>query len=277
MAKERTPDREDKAGTEYWEANWAGGGSGTPRPFDPGDTSLDNHVNRRFAAFFDAVFAAYRPRSVLEIGCANSIWPIYFHRSHGAEVAGLDYSAAGCERSRKMLRKHGVPGTIHLADLFEPPQEMRGRFDMAVSFGVVEHFRDTRGCLEACLRYVKPGGLLFTSTPNMSGLLGIVQKWVDRSVYETHTPLSRADLRDAHRRLPADLICCRNFLSINLSAVNSGRFARNRFNPALRRLLSGVSKAIWLLENRGVPLARETNFLSPYLLALARKKRQAEL
>lgn len=55
---------------------------------------------------------------------------------------------------------------------FSPPASMLGKFDVVVTFGVVEHFIDTRACLDAMSQFLKPGGLLVTSIPNLAGWIG---------------------------------------------------------------------------------------------------------
>ena len=74
--------------------------------------------------------------------------------------------------------------------MFDPPDDMKGQYDLVMSFGVVEHFKDTTACLKACAAFVKPGGQMFTMIPNMTGLVGSLQKIIDRNVYDIHVPLS---------------------------------------------------------------------------------------
>jgi hypothetical protein len=68
----------DKAGTPYWDDNWSK--VEFPKAFDENDQSLDNYVNLQLHAFFKKLFKDKKKFSVLEIGCANSIWPIYFYQ-----------------------------------------------------------------------------------------------------------------------------------------------------------------------------------------------------
>jgi len=266
MSEGITMNSADKAGKNYWDDNWSTGE--LPKPFDPNDQTLNNYVNLQLHKFFKELLNSRSGFDVLEVGCANSIWPIYFHRYFKANTYGLDYSEVGCERSRALLQHHGIPCDIRCGDLFSPPEDLTARFDLVVSFGVVEHFEHTAGCLKALSAFVKSGGLLVTIIPNMVGIVGRLQQLLDRSVYEVHIPLSREDLAQAHIEANLNLKSCAYFLPMNLSAVNSGAFATHPLNPLFRRLLSAISKCVWGIERYGlrVPPNRIT---SPYILAVA--------
>ena len=109
----------DKAGTSYWDKNWAQ--TDFPKAFDHTDKSLDNYVNLELHKYFQKLLGNKKNIRVLEIGCANSIWPVYFHQYFKAKVFGLDYSEVGCEKSRALLEHYKIPGEIYCADLFSPP------------------------------------------------------------------------------------------------------------------------------------------------------------
>lgn len=257
----------DKAGTNYWDGTWLK--SDFPIPFNHKDQSLDNYVNFELHKYFQKILKGKKNFSVLEIGCANSIWPLYFYHYFGAQVYGLDYSEVGCKKSRALLKHYKVPGEIYCADLFSPPSELLEKFDLVVSFGVVEHFENTAQCLKSCAAFVKPGGALFTLIPNMPGAIGWLQKYVDRAVYDVHVPLTKNDLIFGHHDAGLELEECDYFMSINLSVVNSGIFSSHHLNRSLRHMLSITSKVCWMLEKYGIKIPK-SRFFSPYLIAVAK-------
>ncbi len=257
----------DKAGSAYWNDNWIH--TEFPKPFDAQDQRLDNYVNLQLHKYFQNLLGGRKDFSVLEIGCANSIWPIYFHQYFNANVAGLDYSEVGCEKSRTLLEHYKVPSQMYCADLFSPASELLGKFDVVVSFGVVEHFEDTANCLKACAAFVKPGGILFTLVPNIAGIIGFMQKYVDRAVYDVHVPLTKKMLINAHEKSGLSLEQCDYFMSVNLSVVNSGSFSSHPLNSYLRHVLSGFSKICWFLEKKGIHLPKNKIF-SPYIISITK-------
>ncbi len=255
----------DKAGTSYWDENWSK--VKFPKPFNHTDLSLDNYVNLELHKYFQKVLGNKKGFSVLEIGCANSTWPIYFHQYFDAKVYGLDYSEIGCEKSRSLLEHYKIPGEVYCADLFSPPPELLGKFDLVVSFGVVEHFENTADCLKSCAALVKPGGLLLTLIPNMPSMIGLIQKFVDREIYDIHMPITKKKFINAHKEAGLPLKECDYFLSISLSVVNYGSFSKNPLNKYLRHALSASSKIFWILERYGLKIPKN-QITSPYLIAL---------
>ena len=256
----------DKAGAEYWDNNWSD--AEKPILFSEENQSLDNYVNLQLHQYFKALFADKKRFSILEIGGANSIWPIYFNQFFKAQADGLDYSEVGCERSIQLLKHHNIPGNIFCADLFDPPKEIHHKYDYVVSFGVVEHFEDTANCLQCCARLLKPGGTLITLIPNIPSIIGLIQKYIDREVYDIHVPLTKKKLSGAHQKTSLELERCEYFMSINLSVVNSGSFSSHKYNKYLRHMLSVPSKVCWILERCGIRIPKN-RFTSPYIIAVA--------
>lgn len=257
----------DKAGHEYWDKTWSE--TDIPSTFDPYDTSLDNTFYAMVHEYFERLVGGRRGLRVLEIGCAHSVWPHYFTKYHGAQVDGLDYSETGCLKTRKMWDAQGLTGKIVCADMFKPPQDMVRGYDLVMSFGVVEHFKDTASCLGACASFVKADGQLFTMIPNMSGLVGFLQKYVDRDVYDIHVPLSLKALSEAHQVAGLKIEEARYFMGLNLSVVNSGRHAGKPIDRILRRALSAPGKLSWAVERSGIHLPAN-RLTSPYIFSLAR-------
>jgi len=256
----------DKAGTSYWDDNWSQ--IEFPKPFVHTDNSLDNYINLQFHQYIQKVLGDKKGCSVLEIGCANSIWPLYFYQYFDAKIYGLDYSEVGCDRSRAILEYYKIPGEIYCANLFSPPTDLLQKFDLVVSFGVVEHFENTADCLKSCAAFVKPGGYLLTFIPNMPGIVGWIQKYVDRAVYDVHMPLTQKKLIEAHEQSHLILKECEYFMSINLSTVNSGAFSKHPYNKYLRHALSVPSKIFWIFERLGLRIPKN-RFTSPYIVSLA--------
>jgi 2-polyprenyl-3-methyl-5-hydroxy-6-metoxy-1,4-benzoquinol methylase len=255
----------DKAGTAYWDQLWA---RQKPNPIvNPAKRGVSNTVNRRFHEYFRRAFHGTNTTGLrlLEVGCGNSGWLPYFAKSFQFKVSGIDYSEVGCEMERRILAAHTVDGEIIKADMFAPPSELPGSFDVVVSFGVVEHFEDTAKAVSACAQFAKPGGLVITNIPNMTGLVGVAQKLLNRRVFDAHVPVDAKRLSDAHQRSGCEVIECDYFMGTNFSVCNvSGT------NSALKRhayvTLGRLSKAVWLLGD--IPPSK---VLSGHINCAARK------
>lgn len=204
----------------YWDRTWID--SEIPPPVDLSDKSLRNHATLAMHRHFEEVLAPLRGRQarMIELGCAQSKWLPYFARHWGFQVAGLDTSDLGCQRAREMLAAAGVRGEIERGDMFDPPREMRERFDVVLSLGLVEHFTDTASAVTACAAFARPGGTVLTIIPNVNGIPGLLQRTLDRDVYDVHVPLDASLLADAHIKAGLSVSRCEYLLSANFAVVN---------------------------------------------------------
>jgi len=264
----------DKAGKQYWDATWQDGV--LPAPVDPRKPGLSRHRDRSFHGYFQNVFQGVETRGLrfLEIGCAQSVWLPYFAREYGFEVSGLDYSEIGCEQEKQILAAEGIDGDVVCADFFSPPEEMLGAFDVVVSFGVAEHFEDTAACLEAFSKFLRPGGMLITSIPNLTGLIGSIQKKVNRPVFDIHVLLNAQTLAAAHRRAGLQVIRCNYFMNTNFGVLNLNGLPTGSAlwlaKKILLALLVRYSMAVWFLEEKTRPF-RATRLIAPAIICVARK------
>jgi len=254
----------------YWEQIWHA--AELPRLFDPSDKSMRNRGNVAFHELFSDVVKRL-PRaggSLVEIGCAQSKWLPYFNKMHGLSVTGVDYSPFGCARARHLMQVAGCDGEVVEADMFNPPAALKGRFDAVLSMGLVEHFPRTSDAVAACAVFVRSGGLVVTTIPNLSGLLGFVQRTLDRSVYDKHVPLTREALRQAHEDCGLTVLRSEYMTPANFAIVNHPRIESRVANRIARSALLTATGALWGLDRFVVRVPR-SRFLSSYAVCVARK------
>lgn len=185
----------DKAGEEYWSNYWKS--VSIPDLLQPKNKSYRHFQTRLYDRFFKEGLKNEKTenKSILEIGCANSVWLPYFHLEFKMKLFGLDYSEVGCEMERRLLQKHDIPATIICSDFNNPPEEIIGKMDYVVSMGVVEHFTNTEEVIRSFSKFLKPGGILITTIPNVAGVGGFLQKTLNKQVYDIHVPLTLSDLK----------------------------------------------------------------------------------
>jgi SAM-dependent methyltransferase len=210
-----------------------------------------------------------RGKALLEVGCAQSAWLPYFAAEYDFHVSGLDYSEIGCATARRILKQHGVDGRILCADLFSPPGEMLGQFDAVVSLGVVEHFRDTAHCLGALRALLKPGGLLITMVPNLNGINGVIQRGINRPIYDIHVPLDAPALTAASRTAGlevrwTDYCVFLNFCMLSFENLRS----RPRLYNFIERWRWRCSKLFWIFETHSA-FFLPNRWTSPYIFSVA--------
>lgn len=241
----------DKAGEQYWTQVWKQ--VELPPPINVNDFSLSNHLNIAFHETFEKLLSGFdlSNKKMLEVGCGNSVWLPYFAKQYGLLPYGLDYSEHGCKQAEAILNRENLEGKIYHSDLFSPPSELKEQFDMVVSLGVVEHFSDTEAAIEALKFFLKPGGILLTSIPNHAGLLGWLQKTINRPVYDIHVILDKEMLVKAIesaglKNLKSTYLPGCSFY-VNMDIIDK-KPAFYSFKKTLSKISGLKTKVFWALE-----------------------------
>lgn len=163
------------------------------------------------------------------------------HAAERFDAVGIDPNPGAVAWGREHIGGHVEVGSIQ--------QEVAGfvgRFDVLTMFDVIEHLDDPAAALQQCRRYLRSGGMLFITTPDIGSvsarLLGRAWYYVD---LEQHVSMfSGATLSALLRSHDFDIINRRTF----------GR--RYRFSYIERRLkdLSHQSGLLRVLHALAVPL-----------------------
>lgn len=252
----------DKAGESYWSSFWKSAEQLPPAAITDGKLSGSYVVHE-----LDRLFSMHLPEkksaqglTLLEVGCGNSIWLSYFHQRFGYQVYGIDYSEYGCEQTRKILQRDGCPGTIYHGDMFQPPSELKEKFDVVCSFGVVEHFQDTESALKACSYFLKPGGILITTVPNLLGPTGFLQRILYKPVYDIHVVMDKSRLVKALEScglsVSASTYFCSLSFGVTLEPVHDVPVRAWKAKKFLLKFFQAAGKLINLIDNRMVRLPK---------------------
>jgi 2-polyprenyl-3-methyl-5-hydroxy-6-metoxy-1,4-benzoquinol methylase len=242
----------DKAGEAYWTKVWKE--TVLPEPIDIRQGGINHHVYRSLHSFFTELFAGAdtRTQSILEIGCGNSVFLSYFHQEFGLAVSGVDYSEFGIVQTQRVFDRDGIQGSLYLADAFAPPSELLGRYDYVISLGVAEHFEDTAMALQAFAQFVRPGGVLITSVPNLVGVTGYLQTRMNKPVMDIHVPMDKEYLDTAVAKAGLKTILSKYFVSISFAVTLEGLHGERIPHFGIKRLLLKTlrysSKIVWLME-----------------------------
>jgi SAM-dependent methyltransferase len=259
----------DRAGTEFWDEWWRR--SSLPEPIDPRRGGLKNYPYRSFHRFFErALGESARGETLIEIGCAQSVFLPYFANYFAFRVLGLDRSEIGCERARRILEREKVAGDIYCGDLFEPPAELVGACDVAVAFGVLEHFDDTAGTVRAVARFLKPRGRVISWVPNLTGALGRYQRLLDPALYKVHRPLDRESFAQAHVDAGLEVELAEYLMPVGLEVFNVESWKSGHARKALTRAHGLASRLAWFVDEHWF-LLPPNRWTSPYVACVAQK------
>ena len=240
------------------------------------DPRLPDLLKRRdhaFAALFDRLLPRTGRPAVLELGCGASQWLPYLALYKRCDVTGLDYEATAASLTVANLRGAGADGTILCRDAFDTTvnADLAGRFDLVYSTGLVEHFEDVVPRLRAIKTYVRPGGFVLTTVPNLQGVNWLLQRFGDVRILETHIVYDVATLRRCHEEAGFTTVeaAYTGFYDGYVSATApSTPAARRRIHGGLCRV-SNLAAHAWLTLTRG-RLAPELGWLAPAVYYVGR-------
>jgi SAM-dependent methyltransferase len=137
---------------------------------------------------------------IVEAGCGYGKFSLVMGLA-GARVTLMDFNPSAVEAAREAHHSLGLSSTAIQGDILDPPAELQGKFDVACSFGTLEHFSGEHRlkALQANARLVRPGGVLFFVVPNRHGVfyrlaIGLRQRLglLPEDFYEE--PFSRKEL-----------------------------------------------------------------------------------
>ena len=204
-------------------------------------------------------------KTAIELGGFPGYYATYLKKYQHLDTTLFDYYIDE-DIINRLLEKNGLkPGDIHIieSDLFT--YQTQQLYDMVLSFGLIEHFSDTKDIITRHLQFLKPGGVLFITLPNFKGVNGWVQRKFDRSNYDKHY-IESMDL-------PLLAQTCRELGLTEVESFYHGKFSVWLENRAEQNgLVKGLVKTIWLagkIVTKILPI--ETKVFSPYIVLKAIK------
>jgi len=168
---------------------------------------------------FKALFSRQSGLKLLEVGCGDSVWLPYFNLEFGYQVEGIDYSEVGCDLARQNLNKAGVQGNVFCQDIFHLGSEFDQRYDILISFGVIEHFEQPVQLIGILSRLLKPGGRMFTYIPNLKSVAAIIMRFIDRNFYDSHFVIQMSELQNYHSQNGMIVECSMYFQFLDFSIL----------------------------------------------------------
>jgi SAM-dependent methyltransferase len=204
-------------------------------------------------------------KTAIELGGFPGYYATYLKKYQHLDTTLFDYYIDE-DIINRLLEKNGLkPGDIHIieSDLFT--YQTQQLYDMVLSFGLIEHFSNTKDIISRHLQFLKPGGVLFITLPNFKGVNGWIQRKFDRSNYDKHY------IESMNLQLLAQT--CRELGLTEVESFYHGKFSVWLENRAEQNgLVKGLVKTIWLagkMVTKILPI--ETKVFSPYIVLKAIK------
>ena len=141
-------------------------------------------------------------------------------------------------------------------------KEKIDKYDILTSFGVFEHFENIENSIAHTKHYLKDNGIILTVIPNMNGIVGLLQKLLNKPVYDIHIPYTREEIKNAHEKAGYHTLFCDYYGLYQAGVIN---LTGNRFENLLRKLLAIPGKPIYYLYKLAkIPF--DSRYISPYII-----------
>lgn len=204
-------------------------------------------------------------KTAIELGGFPGYYAIYLKKYENMDTTLFDYFIHP-GLINELLEKNGLKdGDINIieADLFtyQPAEQ----YDMVLSFGLIEHFKDTKAIIATHLPFLKTGGTLFITLPNFKSINGWVQRKFDLENYNKHY------IECMDPALLAD--CCKQLGLTEVESYYHGKFSMWLENKGTQSALAkAFVKGLWYAGKVITKIAPfESKALSPYIVVKAMK------
>lgn len=221
--------------------------------------------NYTFAPLLTKIIHQRRIKSVIELGGFPGYYSVFLKKYFALNTTLFDYYIHP-QIIKDLLVFNNLAITdidIIEADLFN--YQPLKKYDLVSSFGLIEHFLDTKDIIAKHLQFLNDNGTIFITLPNFKGANGWVQKTFDRNNYNKHyiACMDLAFLSQTAKQLGLN----------NVQTFYYGGFSTWLENKTEKpKWVQNIVNAVWLI---GKILAKiiqvENKFLSPYIVLIANK------
>ena len=122
---------------------------------------------RKILAYINKHLGNSRGIKTIEVGSGLGVYSFIF-ALRGVEAALMDYSQEALSLAEENFIAGGLRASFLCLDALSDISGLKGQFDLAMSFGTLEHFEGKERFLftKAHFDLVRPGGLVIISVPN---------------------------------------------------------------------------------------------------------------
>ncbi|GJL84785.1 MAG: hypothetical protein DHS20C02_05600 [Micavibrio sp.] len=202
----------------------------------------------------------------LEVGCYPGTYMWYFNKFFGYQASGIEYVEECIAPCKKFMGSLGIDAEIIYGDFFEySPEKL---WDVVVSFGFIEHFKDTQAVIQQHLDMIQPGGYLVLVIPNHAGLNGTILKFLDQEKYKIHNLMSYKDMASGLKDTKQAEILEGGYYG-HIGFWNAALYPKIANWPRIPHFVTQKSLAV--VERAGAYIVPNTRYLSPNSALIARK------
>jgi len=215
-------------------------------------------------------FIVDKNKSICEIGCSMSENLLYFYDNFEYQINGFDYEENSAIKTDYIYKSMGYQANIYHHDLFS--KDNINKYDIISSFGVFEHFRNLSVSIKQTTLYLKKDGLILTLIPNMNGITGFMQKYLNKKVYDIHIPYTKEDIKAAHESSEYETLFC-DYYGLYIGGVVN--IDGKKYSSFISKLISLPGRPLYYLNKVIHKLFKkriDTIYNSPYIVYIGKLK-----
>jgi 2-polyprenyl-3-methyl-5-hydroxy-6-metoxy-1,4-benzoquinol methylase len=157
-------------------------------------------------------FKEFRGLNVIEVGAGSGTNALLFAK-RGAKVTILDYSKNAIKRSKEFFDRHNCEADYLFADALNLPKNLERKYDIAISFGLAEHFigEKRKRIIKSHFNLIKKNGLVLISVPNKYNFPYRMNKFISELIgtwkFGEEYPFSRKEFLIVAKELEINPLC----------------------------------------------------------------------
>ena len=250
--------QEDKAGSQYWNNVWT-------------DKIIIHEIDVLYYThsllhdLYKRFFKVDENINIVEIGCALSANLLYFNKYYKYKIHGFDYEKISALKTEEIYRRMGYKADIYHRDFFS--KEEAKTYDVISSFGVFEHFKNLDTSIAYTKNYLNDNGMILTVIPNMNGIVGFLQKLLNRKVYDVHIPYTYEDVYKAHEKSGYETLFC-DYYGLYQSGVINVSGIKNE--SLIKNVLAIPGKPLYFLSKL-FNWDFSNKMISPYIIYIGKR------
>jgi 2-polyprenyl-3-methyl-5-hydroxy-6-metoxy-1,4-benzoquinol methylase len=136
---------------------------------------------------------------IFELGCGAS-HVLARAAMFGWEVGGIDFNSNALDLIRTYLSKNGFENmNLICGDIFSYNcSQLNNKYDLLVSFGFLEHFKNPQSIISKWGTILKPEGIIISVIPNLFSINTAIFKKYDPDFWAQHIIYSPDDMDQFH-------------------------------------------------------------------------------
>jgi ubiquinone biosynthesis O-methyltransferase len=134
----------------------------TENPFPEEAIFVDYAFPSRLA-WVKKLLKEQKANSVLDIGCSDGAYSLNLAKD-GFDVTGVNLAVNSIELAKERAKKFNLQVDFVQSDFMDYKPEKK--FDAVMFFEVIEHVADPEVTIKKLLSFIKPGGVIYISTPD---------------------------------------------------------------------------------------------------------------